>query len=155
MSDSSQPTISSIDLPLTSKSIDDILKDCMIGASGSATDTITITPGDMSYSYTTAYDIGGNTINITGASNTAIGYGAGAQPTYSIGSSGISTITLNGIDASSYTINLPVDWKDCFPNWSKVQDMCEQYPGLKIAFENFKVFYEMVKDDYDNPTPKK
>ncbi len=33
--------------------------------------------------------------------------------------------------------------------------MCEKYPGLKIAFENFRMFYEMVKDDYDNPTPKK
>ena len=153
MSDSSQPKISSIDLPL--KSIDDILKDCVTIAGGAASDTITITSSDMSYSYPTAYDIGGNTISITttGSSNTAIGYGA--QPTYSIGSSGISTITLNGIDASNYTINLPVDWKDCFPSWSRVQDMCEQYPGLKIAFENFKVFYEMVKDDYDNPTPKK
>ena len=47
------------------------------------------------------------------------------------------------------------EWKNSFPDWSRVQDMCEYYPGLKIAFENFKVFYEMVKDDYDNPTPKK
>ena len=39
--------------------------------------------------------------------------------------------------------------------FSKIENMCEQYPGLKIAFENFKVFYEMVKDDYNNPTPKK
>ena len=40
-------------------------------------------------------------------------------------------------------------------DWDKVEDMCKEYPGLKIAFENFKVFYEMVKDDYNNPTPKK
>jgi hypothetical protein len=145
MSDSSQPTISSIDLPST-KSIDDILKDCMTIASSASSDTITITPSDMSYSYTTAYDIGGNNVTIASA---------GAQPTYSIGSSGISTITLNGIDASSYSFNLPQEWVGCFPDWDRVEDMCKEYPGLKIAFENFKVFYEMVKDDYDNPTPKK
>lgn len=146
MSDSSQPKISSIDLPLTSKSIDEILKDCMIGATGSASDTITITPSDLSYSYATAYDIGGNTITISGAA---------AQPTYSLGSSGLSTITLNSVDTSSFTYDFHKEWQNCFPQWTRVQDMCEQYPGLKIAFENFKVFYEMVKDDYDNPTPKK
>jgi hypothetical protein len=132
MSNSSQPTISSIDLSNT-KSIDDILKECMTIASGSSCDTITISPSDMSYNYTVA----------------------GAPSTYSIGSSGISTITLNGIDASNYSFNLPQEWIGCFPDWNRVEDMCKEYPGLKIAFENFKVFYEMVKDDYDNPTPKK
>jgi len=132
MSNSSQPTISSIDLSNT-KSIDDILKECMTIASGSSCDTITISPSDMSYNYTVA----------------------GAPSTYSIGSSGISTITLNGIDASSYSFNLPQEWVGCFPDWDRVEDMCKEYPGLKIAFENFKVFYEMVKDDYDSPTPKK
>jgi len=146
MSDSSQPKISSIDLPLTSKSIDEILKDCMIGATGSSSDTITITPSDLSYSYATAYDTGGNTITISGAA---------AQPTYSLGSSGISTITLNSVDTSSFTYDFHKEWQNCFPQWTRVQDMCDKYPGLKIAFENFKVFYEMVKDDYDNPTPKK
>jgi hypothetical protein len=149
MSDSSQPKISSIDLPLPSKSIDDILKDCMIVASGASSDTITITSSDMSsYSYSTAYDIGGNINTITIPN-------AAAQPTYSIGSSGISTITLNGLDATNFTYDFHKEWQNCFPQWTRVQDMCDKYPGLKIAFENFKVFYEMVKDDYDNPTPKK
>ena len=147
MSDSSQPKISSIDLPLTSKSIDDILKDCMITASGAASDTITITPSDMSYSYNTTYDFGGSLSTVTVA-------GAAAQPTYSIGSSGISTITLTSGEISPI-YDFHKEWQNCFPQWTRVQDMCEQYPGLKIAFENFKVFYEMVKDDYDNPTPKK
>jgi hypothetical protein len=100
----------------------------------------------MSYTYSTAYDINSNNVTFSGV---------GAQPTYSLGSSGISTITLNGIDASSYSFNLPQEWVGCFPDWDKVEDMCKEYPGLKIAFENFKVFYEMVKDDYNNPTPKK
>ena len=145
MSNSSQPTISSIDLPNT-RSIDDILKDCITITSSASSDTITVTPSDMSYTYSTAYDINSNNVTFSGA---------GAQSTYSIGSSGISTITLNGIDASSYSFNLPQEWVDCFPDWHRVEDMCKEYPGLKIAFENFKVFYEMVKDDYDNPTPKK
>jgi hypothetical protein len=145
MSNSSQPTISSIDLPNT-KSIDDLLKDCITIASSASSDTITVIPSDMSYTYSTAYDINSNNVTISGV---------GAQPTYSLGSSGISTITLNGIDASSYSFNLPQEWVGCFPDWDKVEDMCKEYPGLKIAFENFKVFYEMVKDDYNNPTPKK
>ena len=145
MSNSSRQQTSLEDFPNT-RSIDDILKDCITIVSGASSDTITVTPSDMSYNYTTAYDLGSNNVTISGA---------GAQSTYSIGSSGISTITLNGIDASSYSFNLPQEWVGCFPDWDKVEDMCKEYPGLKIAFENFKVFYEMVKDDYDNPTPKK
>jgi hypothetical protein len=33
--------------------------------------------------------------------------------------------------------------------------MCEQYPGLKIAFEKFKTTYYLVKDDYDTPEDKR
>lgn len=72
------------------------------------------------------------------------------SPTYTT----ISISDLN-IDTNQYTFNFPVDWQDQFPAWSRVQDMCKQYPGLKIAFENLRVVYEMCKDDYDNPTPKK
>jgi hypothetical protein len=81
---------------------------------------------------------------------------------------GLSTVTINPtytastisisdfhVDTSQFSFNFPVDWQDQFPDWNKVQDMCKNYPGLKIAFENLKVVYEMCKDDYDNPTPKK
>lgn len=145
MSNFSQPTISSIDLPPT-KSIEDILHDCMTIASSTSSDTITIAPVDMSYNYTTAGNLSGNTITISGA---------GAQPTYYTGSSGISTITLNGIDASSYSFNLPEEWVEAFPDWHRVEDMCKKYPGLEIAFRNFQTVYKLVKDDYDNPVPKK
>lgn len=67
---------------------------------------------------------------------------------------GIYTITTNDtIDIGSIFDNLDMleEWKSKFPDWDRVQGMCEKYPGLKIAFENFKMFYEMVKDDYDNP----
>ena len=146
MSNSSQPKISSIDLP-TIKSVDDILKDCMISSGATGADTITLTSDSHTYSYNTTYDYGTPTLTTTMA---------GAAPTYSVGSSGISTITINGIDANTFSFDyINQEWKNSFPDWSRVQDMCEYYPGLKIAFENFKVFYEMVKDDYDNPTPKK
>lgn len=41
------------------------------------------------------------------------------------------------------------DWKDQFPNWDQVKDMCDKYPGLQIAFDKFKTVYKLVKDDYD------
>ena len=137
MRNSFQPEDSLTNLTINDKSLDDIIKECTIdlGAAG-ASDHITLTSTPTSFSYAT-----GSTITLTAT---------GAQPVYSIGS-GLDTITLD----NSYVFNVPKEWQDCFPDWSRVQDMCEQYPGLKIAFENFKVFYEMIKDDYDNPTPKK
>ncbi len=50
---------------------------------------------------------------------------------------------------------LPQEWENGFPDWDRIQSMCETYPGLKIAFEKFKTTYYLVKDDYDNPTDQK
>ena len=76
-----------------------------------------------------------------------------------------STITLGGTGATGSTISSPLsfnniwettqEWSDSFPEWRRVQDMCNTYPGLKIAFEKFKTTYHLVKDDYDNPTTNK
>jgi hypothetical protein len=134
MSNSSQPK----NLDYNTKSIDDILKECTIDLSGTGAsmNDITITSAP-----TFTFD----------SSNITLSTYAGAASTYTVGTS-TDTITLT---ASSFTYNLPEEWVDTFPSWHRVQDMCDKYPGLKIAFDNFKVFYEMVKDDYDNPTPKK
>jgi len=43
------------------------------------------------------------------------------------------------------------DWVDRFPDFDKIQRMCEEYPGLKIAFEKFKTTYKLVRDHYDTP----
>lgn len=126
---------------LTIKDLDEILKDCTIDLSNPTT------VADTSYSYVTTPINGLSTITLTSS------VGA-AQPTYNIGS-GIDTITINGIDANQYSFNFPKEWIDSFPDFSRVEKMCKKYPGLDIAFRNFKVIYEMVKDDYDNPTPKK
>jgi len=122
----------------------------MISSSGTgvSTDTITITSvNDISptYSYNYQYDYGQVTLS-----------GTAGQPVYSISTGASSdTITLNSTDISAWSFNFPEEWQNSFPNWDRVKDMCGKYPGLKIAFENFKVVYEMVKDDYDNPVPKK
>lgn len=86
--------------------------------------------------------------------------GSSSSPTF------ISGITLNG---SSYTTTIGsmctpsyatsdissiwggAEWVDSFPAWHRIQDMCKEYPGLKIAFEKFRTTYNLVKDDYDTP----
>ena len=135
MSDFSQPKNSYDTLTINDKTIDEYIKDLTIdlGATGVSASDITITnPSSM---YTTSYDYNISPITISGST--------------------IDTITISGIDSNNYTFDFPQEWQDSFPAWHRVQDMCDNYPGLKVAFNNFKVFYEMVKNDYDNPTPKK
>jgi len=102
---------------------------------------------------TTSYS---DTITLTGtaATNTLLN----SSPTYTLAplsTSQIYTLTNIQSQTSFWTGLNELDWQQRFPDWARVQDMCNKYPGLKIAFDNFKTFYEMVKDDYDNPTPKK
>ena len=147
MSDSSQPKNSY--QGFEAKDIEALIKECTIDLSGTGANM-----NDVSYSYTRpsyTYTDSGSTITLSQGVTGATGAG-----TYTINSLSVSdTITLTGLDTSSFTLQLPVEWNDSFPAWHRVEDMCEKYPGLKIAFENFKVVYEMVKDDYDNPVPKK
>jgi hypothetical protein len=72
-----------------------------------------------------------------------------------IGGAGISSITLNDISATSFVWKSPEEWVDCFPDYDRIQKMCDTYPGLKIAFEKFKTTYKLVKDDYDTPKDKR
>ncbi len=65
--------------------------------------------------------------------------------------SGIGTISITDL-TSEYAVSWGnTEWVDCFPEWSRIEKMCEEYPGLKIAFEKFKTTYHLVKDDYDTP----
>ena len=81
--------------------------------------------------------------------------GAGIGGTISIGTIGSgATVTLSG-SGSGYEWQMPVEWQDHFPDWNKVQKMCEEYPGLKIAFEKFKTTYKLVIDHYDTPEDKR
>jgi len=124
-------------------SLDDLLTDSVITLSGTGTDTFTISgPSEYSYTYDSASM---STITLSPSVST-----------YTIGSSaGIIAQDIGSIDPSSFTFHMPKEWVDCFPDWHRVEDMCKQYPGLEIAFRNFQTVYQLVKDDYDNPTPKK
>jgi hypothetical protein len=108
----------------------------------SSDDTDTITIDTSSWGSFTAGGVSGssmNTITLTGA---------GAS-TYTIGSAGVSSITLNDINTSEFTWKMPEEWVDSFPDYAKVQEMCDKYPAFKIAFEKFKQMYDLVEDDYE------
>jgi hypothetical protein len=139
MSDSSQPK--NLYQGFEAQSIDTILKDCVIDLSGTGANMNDV-------SFTSSYS--GQSFTYATLPTITIGGGAGAT-TYST----VTTTDTITLDSSSFVFNLPTEWIDCLPPLDRVQNMCEKYPGLKIAFENFKVVYEMVKDDYDNPVPKK
>ena len=132
MSNSSQLTNSLDDLTTNTITLDSM-----------GTSTFTYTE-PSSYSFT-AYDSSGvSTITL----------GPSSATTYTIGS--ISpTISTVSIDTSQFSWNLPEEWVGTFPEWDRVEDMCKKYPALEIALRNFKTVYQLVKDDYDNPTPKK
>jgi hypothetical protein len=136
MSNSSQPKNSLDTLILNGKTIDEYIKDITIDLGGTGVSASDIT---VNSAYNYQYDYNISPITMIGAAGSTV-----------------DTITITGSDGSSnFTWALPQEWQDSFPEWHRVQDMCDQYPGLKVAFDNFKVFYEMIKDDYDNPTPKK
>ena len=71
--------------------------------------------------------------------------------------SNIMTTTIEGkvyedyfssTDDFSITINDPVEFEDYMPDVAKVEDMCNDYPALKKAYENFKTIYAMVHQDW-------
>ena len=119
-------------------SLDDLLKDITIDLSEPTTTVI----GSSDYSYSS---------DSTTMSTITISPQYNFNTTFA--NSSVNTIS---IDSSSlFTYNMPKEWIDCFPEWRRVEDMCKEYPGLEIAFRNFQTVYQLVKDDYDNPTPKK
>jgi hypothetical protein len=101
-----------------------------------STDTITLTSGstitiDPTYYYSTA-SVGSN---------------------YSI--SGLSTAaqvnTISTISIDDFKITMPEEWVNCLPDFDRIEKMCKEYPGLRIAYEQFKTVYTLVKGDYDTP----
>jgi archaellin len=119
---------------------DDLLNEVMISAGGTGvdTDSVTITlPSDTMSSYS------GGIVTLTGS---------GAGSVYTINTT--DTITLTDGFTNIWT-NEQNEWVDKFPEWDRIKDMCKQYPSLEIALRNFETIYKLVKDDYDNPTPKK
>ena len=128
-------------------SLDDLLNDITIDLSDGITTTGAVGASEYSYVYDT-----NNMSTITLSPTITVNSGAAGTYTTINSLSGIDTVT---IDNSSFTFHMPKEWVDCFPDWDRVEDMCKKYPGLEIAFRNFQTVYQLVKDDYDNPTPKK
>ena len=74
--------------------------------------------------------------------------------TIDIGTISTSTLEYNGIDDLvslddfSITLNDPIEFEDHMPSVAKVEDMCNDYPALKQAYEKFKTIYAMVHQDW-------
>ena len=45
-------------------------------------------------------------------------------------------------------LNNSVLWEDKLPKIDRLNKMCEEYPALNKAYENFKSIYNMVDQDY-------
>ena len=84
----------------------------------------------------------------------------------------IDTITVDTIDPSVYTLTgvtnddtfgdynftlNPKEFVDFTPPIEKIEGMCDEYPALKQAWDNFRTMYEMVHQDWidnkDNGRP--
>lgn len=73
----------------------------------------------------------------------------GSTPTFTISTDSEinSTYTFGGDDIT-ITTHEPVDFIDQLPTLNKIQAMCREYPGLDKAFDNFKITYKMVHQDW-------
>jgi hypothetical protein len=101
-----------------------------ISAAVGSSDTITISNGGYSI----------------GAAGSTFTYSSGAGATVG----GVTSIgTINNINTFNWTGS--EEFVNCLPDFDRIQKMCEQYPGLKIAYEKFKTTYKLVKDHYDTP----
>ena len=93
------------------------------------------------------------TTSSTGIYYTGSGGGSGNITISTISNGGTissgSSFTIGA--GSNFTWRTPEEFVDAFPDWERIVKMCEEYPGLKIAFEKFKTTYYLVKDHYDTP----
>jgi hypothetical protein len=89
--------------------------------------------------------------NVTIASSGTSYYPGGLTVGGNISTSGIGINGTSFNSGAGVSFHIGTDWEDKFPDWARIQRMCEQYPGLKIAFEKFKTTYHLVKDHYDTP----
>jgi len=93
----------------------------------------------MAYdSYTTGKD-DDIVVNITGGGSDTVTFDVGSLMSDSSEDFDVSTITFGNCE----------DFVDRLPDINRVHKMCEIYPGLQKAYENFEVIYKMVKQDYE------
>ena len=93
--------------------------------------------------------------------STISSYATDTISTTTLTSSGGYTISNTGYTFSDSDGNIvintrdPVDFEDCMPILEKIQSMCKEYPGLDKAFDNFKMTYKMVHQDWIGKQKKK
>jgi len=123
-----------------------------------SSDTITISTLDTSTfgNITVSNNTGSSYYHGGGASTSTVTIGGITGYTLGSGLTSSGTISVAPLTVDQITsFTLPVDWQDRFPDWDKVKKMCEEYPGLKIAFEKFQTTYKLVVDHYDTPEDKR
>lgn len=103
-------------------------------------DTITISNS----SYTSS--VSSNNITLNFPSNGTL---SGGGITYTSGATVGGVISGSGY-SHNWTYNQE-EFVNCLPNIDRINEMCKQYPGLRIAYEKFVTTYKLVKDDYDTP----
>jgi hypothetical protein len=102
-----------------------------------------------------------DTITLTGYSPCTVSYHNNYSSPSTLTTAQISSLTtaqlgsITSIDTSSFKINFPEEWVNCFPDFKRIEKMCEEYPGLKIAYEKFVTTYKLVTDHYDTPKDKR
>jgi hypothetical protein len=70
-----------------------------------------------------------------------------SNPVYTI-STANTNYTLDSYNSINITGLGGVEWVDTLPDIDKVKEMCNEYPGLEKAFENFRTVYKMVEQDW-------
>ena len=74
---------------------------------------------------------------------------------YGQGSITIGNLETINTDSFSFGSWIIEEFDGRFPDYSRIIDMCKQYPGLEIAYRKFKEVYKMVKEDYDGKEREK
>lgn len=141
MTNSFQPqdySIASNDVGVIAQDVSSVYSDTVtIDLSSLSSDTITLTSG----SYNTS--VGYSTMTTsTGSYNTVLG------------GAGISAISITDLNASQFNWHQE-EFVNCLPDVDRIKKMCDQYPGLKLAYDKFVTTYKLVKDDYDSPPEKR
>jgi hypothetical protein len=85
-------------------------------------------------------------INITSISTDDSGISSGFITTSVISDYFITDVNNNTISSVNWS-NTP--FEDVMPNLQHVKQMCEEYPGLAKAYENFKIAYMLVHQDWE------
>ena len=92
-------------------------------------------------------DIGGWDSNIT---INGMSYSAPSIDMISTSTVDLNTESYVSDTGGEYTFNMPSSeiFVDSMPSASRIDEMCDLYPALAKAYEQFKLIYKMTEQDY-------